>query len=113
MSFVGLIRGFSPHTSPGHGVLSFSVHPPRGSEAECRRLEIGSIVMTRGRAAGGFRNDPAASLAVNRPPAWPSLHLPGRFCADERRVSLSAGHRSNPESKVTSEYECASAKAAK
>src|ERR1035438_9401839 len=49
---------------------------------------------------------------VIRPPTSPSFHLPGRFCADERSVKLRAGHRSNPQSKVTKEYEIASAKAA-
>jgi hypothetical protein len=53
------------------GLLSFSFRPAHGFKKQNpRRLEIGSIVMTRGRAGGGFRNDPAASLAVNRPPAW-------------------------------------------
>src|ERR1019366_4095447 len=50
---------------------------------------------------------------VIRPPASPSFHLPGRFCADGRSVKLRAGHRSNPQSKVTKEYEFPSAKAAK
>jgi hypothetical protein len=37
--------------------------------------------------------------------------MPIRSYADERSVSLRAGHRWNPVSKATSAYECASAKA--
>src|ERR1035441_450542 len=47
------------------------------------------------------------------PSTSPSFHLPGRFWTEGRSVRLRAGHRSNPRSKVTSEYEFASAKAAK
>src|ERR1017187_3538850 len=51
--------------------------------------------------------------SVAQPKPLASFHLTRWFSADERSVRWRAGHRLNPLSKVTSEYESASAKAAR